>query len=359
MDETMTSAPRCRSWLNTLSIGKHVCRLWLPIGYFALAFLRPLGAQSVELRAAGSIELPGVVDSNSPAHWQNGSLYLFNSSGLPVRSEGSDQGHLGQTRAVLFDSYERKTRWIEATWLDEDGTLYAWYHYEPGAVCEDSLLTAPRIGALLSTDGGRTFTDLGIVLESGDEPDCGAQNGFFAGGHGDVSVVLDRGGKYFYFFFGNYGGHPATQGIAMARMAFEDRRNPIAHVWKYDVGGWASPGLRGTVTPVLPAAVSWSRRDTDSFWGPSIHWNTHLRRYAMLLNRACCAPGWPQEGVYVTFSADLSSPSGWTTPAKILETDKWYPQVLGFGAGGTDKISGQAARLFVGGHSEREIFFVK
>jgi hypothetical protein len=43
----------------------------------------------------------------------------------------------------------------------------------------------PVIGAVVSTDNGHTFTDLGFVLTDGNEAKCDAQNGYFAGGHGD------------------------------------------------------------------------------------------------------------------------------------------------------------------------------
>jgi hypothetical protein len=88
-------------------------------------------------------------------------------------------------------------------------------------------LTAPKVGAAISRDGGITVQDLGIVLESGDAVDCAAKNGFFAGGHGDASVILDRENKYFYLFFTNYGGPVWEQGVAVVRIAFEDRHQPV------------------------------------------------------------------------------------------------------------------------------------
>lgn len=97
-----------------------------------------------------------------------------------------------------------------AVWQDIDGRLFAWYHHEPGGVCDS--LTAPQIGALVSTDGGRTFNDLGIVLSSGYPNDCASRNGYFAGGHGDFSVILDREQQYFYFLFGNYSGPLRARG---------------------------------------------------------------------------------------------------------------------------------------------------
>ena len=63
---------------------------------------------------------------------------------------------------------------------------------------------------------------------------------------------------------------------------------------------------------------------------------------------------WTQEGIYLTFSKDLLE---WTAPKRILETDAWYPQVMGLGDGETDSRAGETARLFVGGVSRFVIQF--
>ncbi len=307
--------------------------------------------------------MPSEVDSNSPAFWRDGQLRVFNSTGTPVLSTGPDQFQMdpGSSRKVAVDRDDHQPMWIESVWQDSDGTLYAWYHHEPDEVCPD--LTAPEIGALVSQDGGETFTDLGIVLASGDPPDCSAKNGFFAGGHGDFSVILDREQRYFYFLFGNYGGEAARQGVAIARMAFEDRSHPAGAVWKFADGEWTQPGLGGQVTPIFRVTVAWQRSNTDAFWGPSIHWNTALQSYAVLLNRACCEPEWPQEGIYASFNPDLSNPSGWTQPERILRPENigfapgYYPQVLGMRGDETDSIAGGFARLYIKGQSHWEIFF--
>lgn len=247
--------------------------------------------------------------------------------------------------------------WIEAAWMDADGSLYAWYHHEPGGLC-DGQLTTPVIGALVSYDGGVSFNDLGFVLTSGASPDCNAQNGFFAGGHGDFSVVFDPATQYFYFFYGNYGGPTVEQGVAVARMAYEDRLQPAGAVWKYFNGEWAEPGLGGRMTPVFRARVGWQQADTDSFWGPSLHWNTYLESWVVLMNRSCCRPMWPGEGIYISFNPDLSNPAGWSSPERILERPPaYYPQVLGTGPGETDSIAGETARLYIQGVSEWEIVF--
>jgi hypothetical protein len=195
--------------------------------------------------------------------------------------------------------------------------------------------------------------------------DCGAKNGFFGGGHGDMSVILDRERKYFYFFFTNYGGPLWEQGVATARLAFEDRFNPRGAVRKYYGGEWLEPGLGGHVTPIFPAANEWQAEDTDSFWGPSIHWNTAIEQYVVLMNRACCEPRWPQAGVYLTINPDPSQAWAWRTPTLLLARSQiawspgFYPQVLGIEPGESDSIAGAVARLYVHGRSEWEILFDK
>lgn len=276
--------------------------------------------------------------------------------GEPRRSEGADQFSLRPSVQVQFGRYFPTPLWIEATWVDDDGTLFGWYHYEPGGLCPGTGLTAPKIGAMVSYDNGYSFQNLGFVLESGDPLDCSAENGYFAGGHGDFSVVVDASHTYIYFVYDNYGGDVSGQGVAVARMDFNNRFSPAGSVQKYYNGDFSEPGLGGRLTPAFPANVSWSSPDTDALWGPSIHWNTVLNQYVMLLNRSCCAPGWPQEGIYISLNPDIGNPTGWSAPVKIMEGDAgWYPQVIGEGAGESDKLAGAVSRLYVYGVSNWEL----
>jgi hypothetical protein len=89
-----------------------------------------------------------------------------------------------------------------------------------------------------------------------------------------------------------------------------------------------------------------------------VHFNTHLKGYVMLLNRAK-GQGWKQEGIYLSFSTDLSDPQSWTPPQKIYDGGRWYPQVIGLQKGETDKQAGKVARFFMGGISEWEIVFLR
>ncbi|MEZ5356942.1 MAG: hypothetical protein R2762_30245 [Bryobacteraceae bacterium] len=324
----------------------------------AIAATAPMTAQYATVRPARAITLSAATDSNTPIVRLGVNQYtMFSSTGDPMVSQGRSQTRFRAAQRVALKGSSHSPMWIESAWLDETGAMYAWYHYERIINCGTREQSVPAIGALLSNDSGASFTDLGLVLESWEPDNCAALNGYFAGGHGDFTVIPDRAGKYFYFHFGNYGGEVSSQGVAVARMAIADRDHPIGRVWKYYEGAWNEPGIGGRQTPIYPAAVGWESADTDSFWGPSVHWNTHLERYVMLLNRSCCWEGWPQEGVYVAFAADLNEPGSWTPPVKIAEVDNWYPQVIGSGAEGSDTLAGQVARMFVRGNSEWEIVF--
>jgi hypothetical protein len=321
-------------------------------------------SQSVILRPAAALPLPTHIDGNSPAFWIGEDLHLFSSTGDPeMISVAKSLDGPWQSQRVDVSRHQHFPLWVEAAWRDEDGTVLGWYHHEPGGICSGNSLSVPKIGAVISYDGGRSIEDLGIVLESGDAADCNARNGFFAGGHGDFSVVLDRERQYFYFFFTNYGGVVSEQGVVTARLAFEDRFRPAGAVHKYYRGAWTERGIGGRTTPIYPASRSWQSGDTDSFWGPAVQWNTYLEKYVMFLNRSCCKPGWPQEGIYAAFSGDLSEPRSWTARQRLLDGESlptqpgYYPQVMGLEPGETDTLVGRFARLFVHGVSNWEAEF--
>ncbi len=331
---------------------------------FGLGLGGALTAQEARVRRAPEVSMPRAVDSNSPAFWRDGRLFWFGSSGGPWLSSGPAQFGPWETRQVPLETVNAAPHWLESVWPDDNGLLYGWYHIEPIGLVPESTLTAPKMGAVVSTDGGATLRDLGILLESGDALDPSARNGYFVGGHGDGTVIHDRSRTYFYFFFGNYGGAAESQGVCVARMAYEDRANPAGKVWKYYNGAWREAGRGGRVTPIFPVRRPWANSDPDAFWGPSVHWNTYLNCFVMLLNHAAGEPGWSQEGVYVSFGADLSRPETWTPPRKVLDRSEFpgwyffYPQVMGLESGGTDRRAGQVARLYVGGISKWEIEFV-
>ena len=323
------------------------------------------------LRPAAELRLPGVTipekgwdgyaDCNNPLHWDGDTLHVFSSAGHPYHSSGPDLDHLARpSQRVTFDNEKGWTgggRWIESTYKEEGGPLYGWYHNEPPDICGRKHMTAPRIGAAVSADNGLTWKDLGFVLEApADSLRCDSVNEYFVGGNGDFSVILERAGENFYFLFDTYHADPAEQGVCIARMRFADRNSPAGKVWKWHRGEWAEPGVGGHVTPVFKATKDWHASDANTFWGPSVHWNTYLHQYVMLLNRAK-SETFEQEGIYVSFSPSLTNPRLWSTPAKLLDGGSWYPEVIGLEPGGTDRTSGQWARFFMSGTSTALIRF--
>jgi hypothetical protein len=231
---------------------------------------------------------------------------------------------------------------------------------------------APRIGAARSPDRGATWVNLGIVLElPAWTVDCDTPNHYFTGGVGDFSVVLDADSTDLYFFYSQYPERIVGQGIAMARLQWADRDEPQGRVQVWRNGVWLPPWQLGTGeeddpvrwlypigSPIYRATDSWHDGTTvDAFWGPSVHWNTYLERWVMLLNRARDV-NWSQEGIYVAYATDLKDPRTWSAPARLLEGGRWYPQVIGLEAGsGTDKHAGQVARFFMSGESSHLIRF--
>jgi hypothetical protein len=327
--------------------------------------------------------LTGRVDSNSPAVWDRVDgeerLHVFTSfDGYPSRATGTNWQRLGAARPVTLSGFEGGGYWLEAVVQDIDGTLYGYYHNErPATACRDAARMIPRIGAARSTDGGETWENLGILLESSRVTlDCSTVNKYFVGGVGDLSVMLDPDSKDLYIFYSEYSRDLASQGVGVARLLWADRDDPEGKVTVWRSGLWqpareirqmqadGSTSIRHfypSATPLHPTTDSWhdGNGSTDAFWGPSVHWNTYLERYVMLLNRAKNAL-FDTEGIYVSFSPALDDPALWSTPQRILNGGAWYPQVIGLEAGsGSDKVAGEWARFFLAGRSDYIIRFSK
>jgi hypothetical protein len=322
------------------------------------------------------------VDSNSPAFWDRvdgrEQLHVFTSfAGVPSLALGRDLSRLGAAAPVTLAGFSGGGYWLEAVVRDVDGTLYGYYHNErPATACRDATRMVPRIGAARSPDRGRTWEDLGILVESSRLTyDCSTTNRYFVGGVGDLSVMLDPDSRDLYVFYSEYSRMVANQGVGIARLLWADRDRPVGKVSIWRGGVWqparefrqgeAGMGMSRFVypslSPLFPTTDSWhdANTSTDAFWGPSVHWNTHLRQYVMLLNRAKNA-AFDQEGIYVSFSPVLDDPTRWSPPRRILQGGSWYPQVVGLEPGaGSDRMAGEWARLFMMGRSEYVIQFVR
>jgi hypothetical protein len=338
------------------------------------------------LTRAAPITLRGEVDSNSPAVWEleNGRqmLHVVTSAGRPSVETGSSLQTLGPARESNFTRWPAGANWMEAIVKDSQGTWYGYYHNERNAadICPGTALGSVQIGAARSTDRGQTWEDLGIILEAPPRTQaCETSNAFFVDGLGDFSVQLDADQNDLYIFFSSYPRQVELQGVGVARLRWADRDNPAGKANMWSDGIWrrvrplrrsaaevdtadAIRWLYPAATPFYPAVQTWHDPSTtvvDAFWGPSIHWNTYLQQYVMLLSRAKDA-GYAAEGIYVSFAPRLDDPRLWSTPKKIFDGGDWYPQVIGLEPGtGTDKVAGQTARFFMKGTSTRSISFSK
>ena len=327
-----------------------------------------IGAQSTRVPTARLVpaprfELPAPIDSSNPAVWSlvDGVHQLFVISswgGIPVRSIGDSLESLRNGGPVAFASHPGHGVWIEAIIPADVHTWYAYYHHErPADLCGRPDRQLPRIGAMRSSNRGETWDDLGIVLDApaGSEA-CASANRFVLGGVGDVTAALDPDTRDIYLYFSQYSRESATQGVAVARLAWADRDEPVGKLSVWNDGAWLADGHG---TPLVRARRPFhdGSAAADVFWGPSIHWNTYLERYVMLLNRAR-DDQFNNDGIYVSYSPTLADPSQWTAPVKILDGGGWYPQVIGMEAAtGTDRIAGKRARFFLTGRSDRFIEF--
>jgi len=313
-------------------------------------------------------------DSNNPAVWIGNTLHVFRSDG-----EGPSQISAGALNELVGKNFVKtkadrrnilKTDaaglWFESVIADSTGKLYACYHAEYG---NGSGKNHPRIGMQVSADGGDTWRDLGLILQTPENTDHPATpNKFFRGGNGDCSCILDARQEYLYFFFSQYSREQRDQGICTARMRWADRDAPAGRVNKWSNGKWQSPSLSGEATPFLAnkGDIHGAVGQVDFWWRPSIHWNSHIQRHVILLNRATDKDWANTQGQWswYTVAPDLANPTSWGTPQPLPfaagDGGGWYPQVIGSDASmrETDKLAGRSARLFVGGNSKWEILFL-
>lgn len=339
------------------------------------------------LTTALPLSLPGSVDSNSPLVWdlEDGQRRLFvmtSHAGEPRVASGPALDRLGAPAGITLLPHPGYGVWMEAIVSDEVETWYGFYHNEwPASSCGRDDRFVPRIGAAKSSDRGKSWQDLGVVLQATQSTTaCDSTNRYVIGGVGDLSVMLDHDKKYLYIFYSQYQRQREAQGVAMARMLWADRDRPTGRValwrnatWEPNAGRLAlSPLLPGALrrrlewtypaaTPLVSTSLAWHDTDdkVDAFWGPSVHWNTALEQYVMLLNRAK-DENYSQDGIYVSFAPTLDDPSRWSAPQKLLTGGKWYPQVVGSAPGtGTDKLAGASARFFMSGRSDWMINFFR
>jgi len=345
--------------------------------------VRPPNLVAVTFTPAPVLEFPNPTDSNSPAFWNGERFYIFNSwGGQPRRALGRsiddavDTNPGGPSSSYTNDGMAG--RWLEAVIRDEEsGRLYGWYHQEIEMDCPQGRRTWPQIGAAISEDDGESWDDVGVVLTPREgSVTCDTDHPVTNGGVGDFSVILDRNADparhYLYFIFSSYGGDLEEQGISFARMPWTERDRPFdrfsgqSQVSKWDGSGWNAPGIGGRSEAIFHDSrqVSWTSAQNNGYWGPSVHWNSDLQKFVVLMDRSK-GGNYETEGVYMTNTASLDDPRSWVEPRLIIADGQgWYPQVIGAPVyGGTDKMAragtAQPTRYFNQGRSSFYITFAE
>jgi hypothetical protein len=320
------------------------------------------------------VALSGDVDSNSPVVWDRvagrWTMFVITSfSGQPSLSAGRSLTMLQQPNLVAFADQQVAGVWMESVIRDIDGTWYGYYHQERSVEgCERSKVV-PRLGAAVSHNRGRTWVDLGPILELPESTiACSSNNHYFLGGAGDFTAILDRDSQFLYFYYTQYAERAASGvGVAVARMTWAERDEPQGKLTVWNGGAWLPASFEENweypvSTPFIVARDRWDNgnQTVDVFWGPAVHWNRFLNQYVMFLNRAD-SNDWDQEGVYVSYNPTLDDPRAWGTPAQVFSGGRWYPQVIGLDglAGGTDKEAGEVARFYMSGVSDYLVRFIK
>ena len=313
-----------------------------PIALHGEEFWRTDGNSPVLIDEAGATVFFSHYEPRGRTFRRRGARDLrFDASSVPVR--------------LIADPDPTVGKWIEAVWRHGSGRLYGWYHAEELAPCTRRLFV-PHIGRVVSDDGGLTWQCKGELLRApANRIDCGYDNGFFAGGYGDFSIVADRDGRHLYLPFTSYVTDERAQGIVFARLALGADGTPAARAEIWHADAWRV--VDGSLPfPLWPVARGWRHADPDSFWGPVIHYNRALGAYVMLLNRTQGgARDMVQEGIYVSVNESVERADGWSAPLKLVQRGAWYPQIVGSAPGDGDSAAGAIGRFFMAGFSAWEI----
>ena len=200
-------------------------------------------------------------------------------------------------------SFDNGYAGINAIYDAGDKGLLAFYHAEdhegmpkagqgiPGFYCS--------VGLAVSTDRGKSFRKLGVVLTSSVGKDL---KGRADQGVGELSVLADPGGNYLHAY---YTSHSRVNGrgvqVCMARCPVSKAADPRG--WKkLHQGTFSQPGLGGRDTIVVTAKA----QTADAFL-PHVIWSPALRKYVMVY----CINAYREigvkpvrSGIYVTYSDD-------------------------------------------------------
>ncbi|MEP7252815.1 MAG: hypothetical protein ABI683_10565 [Ginsengibacter sp.] len=262
-----------------------------------------------------------------------------------------------QSDKTLFALYHNENYPSTLPYDSANGTGYRDVDWPQGLKGPETKTAVCRIGIMKSVDGGKSWSDKGILLQDYQprlilRPHNIGIN--FAGGVGDPSAVAN--GNYLYVFYGEYG-YPGSynsstydsslewsgQCISIARVPLADLDNPVGKAKRWNSSGFNAPAdsvgkpVASLQIPQSEGGGPASSPSAKYFWGPSVSWNTYLNCWVMLMAKAE-GPSWKGSSIYISFNpnADLGEGDNsqeWSTPKLLLDKPGhtiWYPSLQPF-----------------------------
>jgi hypothetical protein len=316
----------------------------------------PVWGQADQLRFASGINADSVFNMN----WK-----FYEKPVIPPNVLPSEDGLHGavwfetvykdvndKSEKTLFALYHNENYPLNFPYRPETGEGYLSDNWPVGLLGDSTQAAVCRIGIMKSTDGGRTWSDKGIILEDKQPRMILKQHNTsvdFAGGVGDPSAVVS--GDNLYIFYGEYG-YPGVydeenydpirewtgQCISVARLPLNELDNPAKKAKRWDGSDFTIPydGI-GKPVPAFQIPLSkgggpTSSADAKYYWGPSVSWNSYLESWVCLMARAE-RPKWGGSSIFISFNrhkdlGEAINSQDWSEPQLLLDkpgTVMWYP----------------------------------
>jgi len=327
----------------------------------ALALLlTPLPASAASLTVG---DREDILTLNKPNGWPDGSIGVLKSGSVYTFYAANGHGHStpdGQTRRVT-GTLDNPLADGEASLPIEDllddfnyigggpiytgssGLMLMFYHSErwPGG---NGKLFWASIGLAKSTDGGDTWTDLGLIITHHTPYNPSATYNTEIGSGAFIIKREKDGGDYFYSYFMNRLGNGADfnyANVSVARARVSDvvsaaTANTAPVFKKYCKGSvtggtfrgscakaqspWGEPGLGGLSSPLEAANM-------DAIFA-TVSYNSYLKKYILVGNANQANFDWPASDIIYLESKDGLKWSGRKSVVNEENKLAFYPTII-------------------------------